>query len=175
MNFTYNEALQLLERTPKALEYFLSGLSDGWINSNEGEGTWSVSQVIDHLIEAEKYNWIPRLAFILQEKETKPFPEFDRFSHLHLKNGSERTIEQRILEFISIRNESLEKLKLLITPDIHLELTGLHPSLGVVKVRELLSTWVVHDLTHSTQIMRIMAKRYTLDVGPWKEYVSILK
>jgi hypothetical protein len=53
-------------------------------------------------------------------------------------------------------------------------LTGTHPQFGVVSLRELLSTWVVHDLTHVTQIVRVMAKRYNEDVGPWKEYLSIL-
>jgi hypothetical protein len=58
---------------------------------------------------------------------------------------------------------------------MHFELTGSHPAFGEVKVRELLATWVVHDLTHISQIVRVMAERYREDVGPWKEYLSILK
>ncbi|GAA3326286.1 hypothetical protein GCM10020331_061560 [Ectobacillus funiculus] len=54
-------------------------------------------------------------------------------------------------------------------------MTGVHPAFGVVKVRELISTWVVHDLTHIAQIVRVMAERYRTDVGPWKEYLGILK
>ncbi len=30
---------------------------------------------------------------------------------------------------------------------------GYHPDFGEVKVRELLSTWVVHDLTHIAQML----------------------
>jgi len=51
----------------------------------------------------------------------------------------------------------------------------LHPELGQVKVRELISTWAVHDLTHISQIMRVMSKRYREDVGPWSAYLGILK
>ncbi len=58
---------------------------------------------------------------------------------------------------------------------VHLELTGSYPAFGVVKLRELLATWVVHDLTHIAQIVRVMAERYRSDVGPWKEYLGILK
>ncbi|GMX66318.1 hypothetical protein Elgi_55900 [Paenibacillus elgii] len=173
MNFHLKEAIEVLERTPQTLEYFLSGLSDGWVQCNEGEGTWNVVEVIEHLIEGEKTNWIPRLEFILQEGESKPFPPFDRYAHLNEK--AEKSFEQKLLEFKTIRASNIAKLKELVDPDAHLELTGIHPALGVVKLRELLSTWVVHDLTHMAQIVRVMAERYRADVGPWKQYLGILK
>lgn len=173
MNFNLKEAMEVLERTPQTLESFLSGLSDEWLECNEGEGTWNVSEVIEHLIEGEKTNWIPRLETILHEGESRPFPSFDRYSHLN--ETSERSIEQKLLEFKMIRKQNINKLKALIKPELHLELTGLHPAFGVVKLRELISTWVVHDLTHIAQIVRVMAERYRTDVGPWKEYLGILK
>ncbi|MED4228423.1 DinB family protein [Neobacillus cucumis] len=173
MNFNMKEAIEVLERTPQTLENFLSGLSEGWLNCNEGKGTWNVFEVIEHLIEAEKSNWIPRLEFILQQAGTQPFPPFDRYSHLN--ESSERSIDDRLLEFNAIRTQNISKLKVLIDPELHLELTGAHPEFGAVKIRELLATWVVHDLTHIAQIVRVMSKRYGADVGPWKEYLGILQ
>ncbi|MBS4201769.1 DinB family protein [Bacillus sp. FJAT-49732] len=173
MNFNINEAIEVLERTPTTLDYFLYGISNGWLARNEGEGTWNAKEVIEHLIEGEKTNWIPRLEFILQEGESKPFPPFDRFSHL--SDSEKKSIEEKLHEFKTIRTKNIEKLKTLIEPELHLELTGLHPEFGVVKVRELISTWVAHDLTHIAQIVRVMAKRYREDVGPWVEYLGILK
>lgn len=173
MHFDMNEAIEVLERTPKTLEYFLSGLSGGWLRCNEGEGTWNAIEVVDHLIEGEKNNWIPRLEFILQEGFNKPFPPFDRFSHL--KDESQMSIEEKLQEFKAIRMQNISKLKSLIEPDLHLELEGSHPEFGSVKISELLSTWVVHDLTHIAQIVRVMAERYREDVGPWKEYLGVLK
>ncbi|UFJ39546.1 DinB family protein [Brevibacillus humidisoli] len=172
MNFDMKEAIEVLERTPQSLEHFLSGLSDGWLQCNEGEGTWNATEVIEHFIEAEKHNWIPRLETILQEGENKPFPPFDRFSHLNQK--SETTIEEKLQEFKTVRAENITRLKALVDPAVHLELTGSHPAFGAVKVRELISTWVVHDFTHMAQIVRVMAERYRVDVGPWKEYLGIL-
>ncbi len=54
MHFDMKEAIEVLERTPQTLEYFLSGLSEGWLRCNEGEGTWNAIEVIEHLIEGEK-------------------------------------------------------------------------------------------------------------------------
>lgn len=172
MNFSMKEAIEVLERTPQTLEHFLSGLSEGWLQCNEGEGTWNATEVIEHLIEGEKHNWLPRLEMILQEGESKPFPPFDRFSHL--QETSERSIEQKLLEFKTIRAQNITTLQTLIDPELHLELTGSHPAFGQVKLRELLATWVAHDLTHITQIVRVMAERYRTDVGPWSEYLGIL-
>ncbi|MBB6635702.1 DinB family protein [Cohnella thailandensis] len=173
MNFNMKEAIEVLERTPQSLDYFLSGLSNGWLQCHEGEGTWNVSEVIEHLIEGEKNNWIPRLELILKEGESASFPPFNRYAHIEAK--TERPIEQSLFEFKEIRFQNIKKLKDLIDPEWHLELTGTHPAFGVVKVKELISAWVVHDLTHIAQIVRVMSERYRADVGPWKEYLGILK
>ncbi|WP_108672481.1 DinB family protein [Peribacillus acanthi] len=172
MNFKLKEAIEILERTPQTLEHLLTGLTDKWSQCNEGEGTWNASEVIGHLIEGEKNDWISRLEIILKEGESKPFPPFDRFAHLNESPGV--TIEQKLQEFNNLRIQNLTKLKAHIDSGLNLELTGTHPALGVVKLRELLSTWVVHDLTHISQIVRVMAERYRTDVGPWKEYLGIL-
>lgn len=174
MNFHLTEAIQILERTPQTLEFFLLGLANGWLDTNEGKDSWNPVEVIEHLIEAEKNNWIPRLEFILQEGEEKAFPPFDRFAHL--KPETNRPVEKTLLEFKTLRTHNIYKLReLCSSSESSLEKTGFHPAFGIVKIRELIATWAVHDLTHIAQIVRVMAKRYDLDVGPWKEYLGILK
>jgi hypothetical protein len=173
MNFSLEEAIELLEKTPHTLETLLVGLSEGWVECREGEGTWNALEVIDHLIDGEITNWIPRLQMILEYGESKPFPPFDRFAHLNQR--SEQSLKEKFSEFKKLREDNITKLKERVDPVKHLDLTGVHPAFGVVKVRELISTWVLHDLTHLAQIVRVMAKRYQTDVGPWKEYLGILK
>jgi hypothetical protein len=41
-------------------------------------------------------------------------------------------------------------------------------------MRQLLATWVVHDLNHLRQAQGAMAVRYSADVGPWKANLGIL-
>lgn len=173
MNFTLEESIEILERTPDTISSLTTGLSDDWIYINEGSGTWTVPEVIDHLIEADRTNWLSRLTHILEEGETKPFPAFDRFAHL--QGSPPESIQQKLNQFSTTRKESLATLKHLNLTNEQLETTGAHPAFGVVKARELLATWAIHDLTHISQIVRIMANRYREDVGPWKEYLSVLK
>lgn len=172
MNFKMNEAIEILEQTPQTLDSFLSGLSEGWLQCNEGEGTWNAVEVLGHLIEAEKLNFLPRLQTILQEGQNK-FPPFDRFAHL--SKNVEQSIQEMIKEFKTLRSQNLARLKEIMTCESQFEETGIHPELGEVKARELLSTWVVHDLTHISQIVRVMAERYREDVGPWINFLSVLK
>jgi hypothetical protein len=73
------------------------------------------------------------------------------------------------------RGQNLQTLSKLNIDDDKLDLPGAHPSLGDVTLRQLLATWVVHDLTHIAQIVRVLGNRYHDEVGPWKEYLSILK
>ena len=173
MNFRFEEAIALLERTPASLEIFMSGMPEGWTQCKEGEGTWNAEEVIGHLIEAEKNNWIPRIETLLQYGENQPFPPFDRFAHLD-KNAN-TTLEQKLAAFKEIRQENIGKLRELVDPEEDLDRRGTHPEFGSVTLRELLAAWTVHDLTHMAQISRVMAERYRKDVGPWEQYLGVLK
>ncbi|KAF0819976.1 MULTISPECIES: DinB family protein [unclassified Cytobacillus] len=173
MIFNLSEAIEILERTPDTLDALLSGLSSEWLKENEGEGTWNAAEVVGHLIDGEEKNWIPRLTFILQEGESKPFPPFDRFAHLNI--SGDLSIEEKLEIFKTLRRDNLATLKGMPDLETQFEKKGLHPALGSVRVRELISTWAVHDLTHIAQISRVLANRYRIDVGPWIEYLGILK
>jgi hypothetical protein len=58
--------------------------------------------------------------------------------------------------------------------ETELDKKGMHPKLGEVTLRNLLATWVVHDLTHIAQITRVMAKQYKEEMGRWPEFFRIL-
>ena len=68
----------------------------------------------------------------------------------------------------------MEWFKALNLAESDLDKTGIHPKLGEVTLRNLLATWVVHDLTHIAQITRVMAKQYKTEMGPWPDFFRIL-
>src|SRR5690606_17285092 len=138
MNFKLEEAFEVLERTPAVLEALLLGLSQGWLDANEGEGTWNPKEVVAHLIEAEKTNWIPRLQFILEDGSGQSFPPFDRFAHL--KSTSNESIQDLLNDFKRKRIDTINLLRKLIHSEQLLNEKGNHPEFGEVKVRELIST-----------------------------------
>lgn len=167
------DTVALLERTPAALNALLRGLPESWISRNEGEGTFTVADVIGHLIYADKFDWLPRAHGILEDGESKPFDAFDRWGHVQECRG--KTLAQLLDEFMRVRSVCLEQLRELNLQPAQLETRGRHPSLGAVTLSELLSTWAAHDLTHLHQISRIMAARYRDEVGPFADFLGVLQ
>lgn len=172
MEFNLKTTFEILERTPQILNTLLSGLSEHWIFSNEGNDTWSAFDIVGHLLHGEKTDWIARLKIILSEGSNKTFEPFDRFAQF--QNSKGKPLSELLHEFSRIRQQNISYLKSLNISDKQLGFKGIHPALGEVTLRELLATWVTHDLGHIAQIARVMAKQYKDEVGPWEAYIPIL-
>lgn len=172
MNFTIAQSLTILERTPEVLHHLLSGLSPDWVMHNEGGDSFSPYDVIGHLIHGEKTDWVVRAKILLSDSPTKQFEPWDRFAQFEASKG--KSLQQLLDEFALLRRANLNWLKNAGITEIDLDKTGIHPALGTVSLRNLLATWVVHDLTHTAQITRVMARQYTTEIGPWKEFFRIL-
>ena len=173
MEYDLDQAVALLSKTPLILKAWLADLPREWTANNEGPETWSPYDVVGHLIHGERTDWIPRARTILADGEARPFDPFDRLAQFTESQG--RTLDELLAEFAAAREENLNILRELKIGAAELEKTGQHPALGRVRLRELLATWVAHDLDHLGQIARTMAKQYVQEVGPWRAYLSILE
>lgn len=172
MSFDLSETLDILTRTPAVVDTLLRGTSGSWHAINEGGDTWSAFDVVGHLIHGEETDWVPRARIILEHGETRSFEPFDRFAQFRRFEGW--SLDQLLDRFAELRQANLEIVRTWRLTDVQLALPGRHPELGAVTLRELLATWAVHDLNHVAQIARVMAKRYTEEVGVWRDYLSIL-
>ncbi|MDG5492903.1 DinB family protein [Psychroserpens sp. SPM9] len=173
MEYNLEQAKQILERTPELLKLQLSGLSSSWIIKNEGENTWSPYDVVGHFIHGEKTDWMQRAEIIINQGTSQPFKPFDRFAQF--EESKRKSLDELLNEFENLRKSNLKKLEQLNITEETLKLKGIHPDFGEVTLKQLLSTWVVHDFNHLAQINRVMAKQYQKQVGPWIAYLSILK
>ena len=172
MEFDLPTGIAVLERTPSTLRAMLSGLPTAWINATEGPDTWSPYDILGHLIHGERTDWIPRAQIILEPGTLRRFTPFDRFAQFRESQG--KSLAQLLDEFAHHRAESLATLSGWQLTDAQLALEGEHPELGAVTLRQLLATWVGHDLGHIAQTARVMAKQYREAVGPWRAYLPIM-
>lgn len=171
MKFNIEQAIQILERTPFVIEALLKGLDDDWVMVNEGGETWSAFDIVGHYVHGEKTDWMARTQIILGDGD-KQFKPFNRTAMFEESKG--KTMEQLLGEFHVLRKENLAVLNGISFTDEMFDRTGIHPKFGDVTLRQLLSTWVVHDLTHLHQLSRVLAKQYQQEVGPWYEYLGVL-
>ncbi len=170
--FHLDDVVAILERTPESLRALLDGLSDEWTRATEGEGTWSPYDVVGHLIHGERADWIPRARHILAGNR-EPFEPFDRWAQF--KDSQGKSLAELLTTFASLRKDNIAALMDMQLTEADFRKTGIHPEFGTVTLGQLLATWAVHDLTHIGQIVRVMAKVYANETGPWSRYLSILR
>jgi hypothetical protein len=167
------EATAILERTPVTLDALLRGLPAVWLHAREGDETWSPFDVVGHLIHGERSDWMVRMSVILQHGERRTFEPFDRFAQFDASRG--RTPDELLDDFAHLRRANLASLSALNLTDVDLARVGRHPEFGPVTLRQLLATWVAHDLDHLAQICRVLARQYADEVGPWRNYLRIVR
>lgn len=172
MDFELTTGTAVLERTPGVLRGLLAGLPAGWTDADEGPGTWSPYLVVGHLVHGERTDWIPRARIILARGPDRRFAPFNRFAQLRESRGA--PLAELLDDFQRLRAENLAILAGWRLTEAELALEGEHPEFGVVTLRQLLATWVAHDLGHLAQTARVMAKQYREAVGPWRAYLSIM-
>jgi len=173
MDLDLGDAVTVLERTPRVLREMLLGLPESWLSATEGPDTWSPFDVVGHLIHGERTDWMPRVEHILAHGDTVPFTPFDRFAQFEASRGQDL---RRLLDtFAALRATNLKRLTALGLASADFDRGGLHPALGSVTLGQLLATWVAHDLDHLSQVTRVMAVQYAGAVGPWREYLRIVR
>jgi DinB superfamily len=190
--------IALLERTPGALDALLRGLPEMWVMRNEGGESWTAFDVVAHLIDADRVNWMPRARKFLEGRETdqdktrpsvapggvapegeatrSDLPKFAAFDRGGLKRETEGKQLGELLDgFAALRAANLGELRGMKLEDGDLERRAEHPALGVVTLKQLLAAWAAHDLTHLHQISRIMAYQIRDAVGPWSKFLGVMQ
>ena len=128
MEYDFEDAVALLARTPATLDAFLRHLPESWTRSNEGAKTWSVFDILGHLIHGERADWMPRARMILQFGESKAFEPFDRLAQERDSQG--KSLAELLDQFALLRTESLDQLRDLIC-DLRTGAGGTPPSMSL--------------------------------------------
>lgn len=170
--FDLDEALASLKNTPNTLRGLLANLPDSWIDFQEDPEAWSPRRVLIHFIHNEQTNWLSRARVILSDSDNKAFAPFRQMPEDNELPPS--GIDQLLDQFTQLRGDNLSAVRAFGITSEDLDRKGEHPALGTVKLRQLISTWVVHDFNHLHQIAKSLAKRYTHEVGPWRPNLAII-
>ena len=172
MRFDLDSSIDVLRRTPGTFLVLLGNIDEGWSRATEGPATFSPFDVVGHLIDGEETDWIPRARIILAGGDNPAFEPYDRVRHR--ERNAQRSLASLLAEFAALRASNLEVLGSWRLTGADLDRQGTHPSLGVVTLRQLLAAWVVHDLGHIAQAVRVMAKQYREEIGPWEPYLPVV-
>src|SRR5580698_815937 len=101
MNHDLQDTIALLSRTPSTLDALLRGLPETWTHRNEGDDSWSVFDVVGHLLYGDRSDWLTRAKIILQFREARTFEPFDRLGQKREVEG--KSLSQLLDEFARLR------------------------------------------------------------------------
>lgn len=166
-----SEAMDTLARTPRVLDALLDELSPTWLRRDDGPRTWSAYDIVGHLLNGDRTDWLPRTRMILEHGSGHTFVPVDREAMLGWEQEPGSSLLAR---FRAARLSNLDELAALGLTAADLDRRGRHPAFGEVTLGQLLATWVAHDLTHLGQLAEVLSRRYRDDVGPWRAYLPAL-
>lgn len=170
----FPQVVRILDRTPRVLNSLMKGMPLDVLNRNEGGDSWSPMEILAHLIQGEREDWIRRVGIIINQIGDRRFEPFDMDGYR--KYLDHHTVPEQLLnEFEALRRKNIWALYNFNVDDEKLQWKGVHPKLGEVSLSQLLATWACHDLTHLSQMARVLARGYTLQVGPWRANFSLLQ
>ncbi len=113
-------------------------------------GEWCAKEVVGHLIEAERRGFAGRIRIILGA-DTPALESWDPDEVARARRDCARPMPGLLDELAALREESASLVGRLLAAE--LDRAGRHPTVGLLRVRDLLQEWVHHDRNHIKQAM----------------------
>jgi hypothetical protein len=87
-----------------AAEVFFRSISDEFSNRKYAEGKWTIKEVLQHIIDAERVFAYRALCFARNDEHT--LPSFDENEYAANTNANNRNWQDLIEEFVSVRKST---------------------------------------------------------------------
>ena len=87
-----------------AAEVFFRSISDEFSNRKYAEGKWTIKEVLQHIIDAERVFAYRALCFARKDEHT--LPSFDENEYAANTNANNRNWQDLIEEFVSVRKST---------------------------------------------------------------------
>ncbi|HEX9819763.1 MAG TPA: DinB family protein [Methylomirabilota bacterium] len=144
------EIAALLPATVAQLRAELAALPERVLAWHPAPGEWCVKDVIGHLIEAERRGFAGRIRIMLGA-DTPALERWDPRAVAAARQDCAKPAAALLDELASLREDSATLVGRLRAAD--LERAGHHPTVGRLRVRDLLQEWVHHDRNHVRQAL----------------------
>ena len=139
-----------LRATVATLTAEVDALSAEALAWHPAPGEWCVKEVLGHLIETERRGFAGRIRIILASQEPK-LESWDQNAVAAARRDCEGDGRALLDELAAMREDSARLVEGLGAAD--LARGGHHPTVGHLRVGDLLNEWVHHDRNHVRQIL----------------------
>lgn len=140
-----------LERFGHALPGLVSVLTDEDARWKPDPTSWSVLEIVCHLVDEEVGDFRTRVLSTLDDPRT-PWPPIDPQGWATERDYQSRDLGSKLTEFTSLRAQSVQLLRAIESPDWDRAYT--HLKIGDLSAGYMLSCWAAHDALHLRQISK---------------------
>jgi hypothetical protein len=146
---TPREVAPLLAAAQSALEAELNAAPESAVAWHPKPGEWCAKEVVGHLIEAERRGFAGRIRILLAS-DNPSLQSWDQNEVARSRRDCERDWRALVGELAGLRRDSVALVAGLGAAD--LGRGGQHPTVGHLRIGDLLHEWVHHDRNHLKQI-----------------------
>ena len=170
MNY-YQFSMTQLKTQGQAILKLVTGLTEEEARWKPASDSWSVLEVLNHLIDEEIYDFRTHLDHILHTPH-QPWPEIDPIGWVTKHQYNQQDLHDSLVRFEVEREQSLNWLAELPDPDWK---AAVSDPRGTLSAGDMLASWLAHDLLHLRQLVELryqittnISRPYRLDyAGKW--------
>jgi DinB superfamily len=145
-----HEVVASLQNTPAVLRPLVRPLPRDMFTWHPTPGKWCINEVVGHLIEADRHDFMGRIHLILDHEEPR-LTVSDQAEVAQMRHDCNRDLHELLDELSHQRSSSLSCI--VMFGDTELQRGGVHPTIGHLHIGNLLHEWVYHDMNHIRQIV----------------------
>jgi hypothetical protein len=150
MRLQPHEVVASLQNTPAVLRTLLRPLPSEMFTWHPTPGKWCINEVVGHLIEADRHDFMGRIHLILDHEEPR-LTVSDQAEVARMRHDCDHDLNE-LLDELSHQRSNI--LSFIVTfGDKELQRGAVHPTIGHLHIGNLLHEWVYHDMNHIRQIV----------------------
>ncbi len=113
--------------------------------------SWSILEVLNHLLDEERLDFRVRLDITLNRSK-ESWPAIDPPAWVIERNYNERNLQESLIDFMEARKDSIAWLATLKKPDWEADYEA---PWGRMRAGDLMAAWAAHDLLHLRQLVEL--------------------
>lgn len=139
-----------MDRNAQAIQALIRGCSDQQARWKPDRASWSILEVINHLLDEEREDFRARLELLLYRRDEAWFP-IDPQGWVVARGYNQRALEPSLEGFLAARAESLAWLHGLEAAwDVEYQ-----APFGRIRAGDILAAWAAHDVLHLRQLVEL--------------------
>jgi uncharacterized damage-inducible protein DinB len=131
--------------------------------------SWSILEVVNHLLDEEKEDFRVRLEITLHQPE-RPWPPIDPEGWVTARQYNQKDLQASLEGFLAEREASLAWLRGLTSANWDAVYDA---PFGQITAGDLFASWVAHDLLHMRQLVELQWAYTAMSATPYRvEYAG---